>query len=337
MNPLVSVIVPVYNAVDYIEKMMDSVLTQTYDNYEVLLIVDGSTDGSYEICKKYASIDKRIILIYQPNQGICRSRNKGIRESKGKYILFVDHDDEISPKLIEKVVASAENDDVDLVKYGFTVFNISKKNICCNNSPIYNDILYDKNGLYNDYIYILKNEVNIYIWDALYRSDFIKKNSLYFDEKYQYGGEDIAFNISMIPYIKKMKLIHENLYYHYNRENQSTSLKYSDDIFKSKIWQLDEAQKIYEECFEGNKYPIYYAYFASKLIGGICTKGRYMDKIELSIKYLIIMKRHIKWNVIRKTYIKPGLSIKRKLVLILNALNMNRILSACFLFKYIKG
>ena len=72
------------------------------------------------------------------------------------------------------MVASAENDDVDLVKYGFTVFNISKKNICCNNSPIYNDILYDKNGLYNDYIYILKNEVNIYIWDALYRSDFIK-------------------------------------------------------------------------------------------------------------------------------------------------------------------
>ncbi|MCM1126509.1 MAG: glycosyltransferase [Lachnospiraceae bacterium] len=335
MKPLVSIIVPVYNAVKYVEKMICSILAQTYDNFELLLIIDGATDGSYEICKKYAASEIRIVMFNQANKGICAARNKGIVEARGKYILFVDHDDEISPTLIERAVVSIEETGADLVKFGFTICNTDKKNRCCKKVQIYRNITYDKEGLCNDYMYILNSEANVYIWDALYRSDFIKQNVLCFDEKYSNGGEDIAFNISMLPYIKKIGFISDNLYNHYNRDNQSTSLKFSENMFKAKIQMLDDVLKTYEVCFSDRKYPVYYAYFASKVIGSICSKGFCMDRTKLSIEYLAIAREHIEWDTIKKTIIKSELSYKRRIVLIMNVMGMNRMLSICFSVKQI--
>lgn len=101
MQPLVSVIVPVYNMEKYLARCLDSIVGQTYKNLEILLINDGSTDRSGEICRQYAQTDPRICLFEQENQGLSAARNTGLDHMRGQYIVFVDSDDYVSPYLVE--------------------------------------------------------------------------------------------------------------------------------------------------------------------------------------------------------------------------------------------
>ncbi len=103
-NPLVSLIVPVYNVEPYIKECLESILGQTYRNLEIILINDGSTDDSFSICKKYAESDERIRLISKENGGLASARNRGIREAKGDYIGFIDSDDRIHNKFVEALI-----------------------------------------------------------------------------------------------------------------------------------------------------------------------------------------------------------------------------------------
>ncbi len=105
-KPLISVIVPIFNAEDFLTKCLDSIITQTYENLEIILINDGSEDKSLKICQVYAELDKRIILISQKNQGNSVARNKGIELAKGEFITFIDADDFIDSKLIELLLNS---------------------------------------------------------------------------------------------------------------------------------------------------------------------------------------------------------------------------------------
>lgn len=100
-TPLISVILPVYNVESYLDRCMHSLLNQTYKNLEIIMIDDGSTDSSGEICDKYARIDGRVCVIHQKNQGLSAARNKGIENSKGRYLTFVDSDDSVQTDMIE--------------------------------------------------------------------------------------------------------------------------------------------------------------------------------------------------------------------------------------------
>ena len=101
MKDLISVIVPVYNVKNYLEKCLDSIINQTYKNLEIILINDGSTDESLDICYMYEKKDKRIKVYNQENHGLSYTRNRGIELARGKYIGFVDSDDVISPFMYE--------------------------------------------------------------------------------------------------------------------------------------------------------------------------------------------------------------------------------------------
>ena len=96
-QPLVSIIVPIYNAQDHIARCVESIRRQTYRNLEILLLNDGSQDVSLEVCKMYANVDPRIVLIDKANSGVAATRNMGLREARGKYLQFVDADDTIQP------------------------------------------------------------------------------------------------------------------------------------------------------------------------------------------------------------------------------------------------
>ena len=98
---LISVIIPVYNVEQYLNRCVDSVINQTYKNLEIILIDDGSTDNSGKICDEYSQKDKRVKVIHQKNMGVSNSRNKGINIAKGKYITFVDSDDVLNCQYIE--------------------------------------------------------------------------------------------------------------------------------------------------------------------------------------------------------------------------------------------
>ena len=97
MNPKISIIVPIYNMEQYLERCVDSILSQTYKNFEVILVNDGSTDNSGNICDDYAKKDQRIKVIHKKNGGISSARNAGIKLSKGQWLLFIDRDDCVKP------------------------------------------------------------------------------------------------------------------------------------------------------------------------------------------------------------------------------------------------
>ena len=114
-QPLVSIIVPIYNAQDHIARCVESIRRQTYKNIEILLLNDGSQDVSLQVCEMYARVDDRIVLIDKANSGVAATRNLGLRQAKGKYLQFVDADDTIQPYATEMLVARAEESGADLV------------------------------------------------------------------------------------------------------------------------------------------------------------------------------------------------------------------------------
>ena len=114
-QPLVSIIVPIYNAQNHIARCVESIRRQTYRNLEILLLNDGSQDVSLEVCKMYANVDPRIVLIDKSNSGVAATRNMGLREARGKYLQFVDADDTIQPYATELLVQRAEESGADLV------------------------------------------------------------------------------------------------------------------------------------------------------------------------------------------------------------------------------
>ena len=123
-GPLVSIIVPVYNVEDYIETCILSITRQSYENLEIILVDDCSSDGSLDICKKIATFDKRIkLFVNKENSGVSYTRNKAISLSNGDYITFVDSDDYIAPDMIEKMLNVAVDSNADMVKSGFKEFN----------------------------------------------------------------------------------------------------------------------------------------------------------------------------------------------------------------------
>ena len=115
-DPLISVVMPVYNARQYVGKAIESVLQQSYSQLELILVDDGATDGSGDICDRYAKLDSRIIVIHQKNGGISSARNRALQAASGKYIAFCDHDDEMLPHCLEDAVLAMESKQADMVE-----------------------------------------------------------------------------------------------------------------------------------------------------------------------------------------------------------------------------
>lgn len=122
MNQLVTVIIPVYNVNEYIAGCLDSVLGQTHKNLEVIVVNDGSTDGSAETCDRYAASDSRIRVLHQDNQGVSAARNRALDRANGEYVLFVDGDDIASPALVATLLRAAYESGLDLVACRYSRF-----------------------------------------------------------------------------------------------------------------------------------------------------------------------------------------------------------------------
>ena len=121
---MISVIIPVYNVEDYLAECIDSVLGQSYTDYEIILVDDGATDSSGRMCDEYARKDSRIRVIHQENGGLSAARNTGLRAAWGKYIYFLDSDDYIAPSALEHLAALAEKEQADVVFFdGYTFFD----------------------------------------------------------------------------------------------------------------------------------------------------------------------------------------------------------------------
>ena len=191
-NELVSIIVPVYNVEKYIDQCLNNIVNQTYRNIEIIIINDGSTDNSYNICKKYASQDPRVILLSQENKGVSYARNKGILCSHGEYITFVDSDDYIELNYIECLINAIE-ENIDLVS------------ICFNSRNDYPP------GLITNQVQMAKLFTAFgYTWGKLIRRKCIKE---LFNVQLSFA-EDFIFYISLLKNLRSVLIINYNGYHY---------------------------------------------------------------------------------------------------------------------------
>ncbi|MBQ7759550.1 MAG: glycosyltransferase family 2 protein [Acidaminococcaceae bacterium] len=231
----VSIIVPVYNVELYLEKCILSLINQTYKNIEIILIDDGSTDKSGKICDEYCQRDNRIKVFHNKNNGVSHARNYGINNSCGDYIAFVDSDDYVDKKYVERLIGGIETEEYDLVvcRY-FTIDYVRRKTIEHN----INGTLTNK--FYDDYSKIV-NFIGGPVF-KIYKSSIIKHNKLNFPENMSYS-EDRVFNNKFFRYVNKYKFIDEALYYYSSRDNNSLSKIRNEKNYVSALYELYDLKK----------------------------------------------------------------------------------------------
>ena len=210
LNPLITIIVPVYNVEKYLEKCIKSVINQSYKNLQIILVDDGSTDKSGDICDYYARIDKRIQVIHKKNEGLSEARNVALNLVKGKYIGFVDSDDYIKITMYEDLLNSIIEYDADISICNFY-------NVINGKSIVKNDIT--KNKIYNK-VEILKEiildkDIQSYAWNKLYKSELFNEIRYPIGRKY----EDIGTTFYLLEKCNKVVVLGKPEYYYLNRED----------------------------------------------------------------------------------------------------------------------
>lgn len=202
MDEKISIIVPIYNAEKWLEKCVNSIIEQSYSDVEILLINDGSTDKSLEICKKFENIDNRIKVIDKKNEGVSKTRNLGIEKATGQYIKFVDSDDWLEKNTCEELIKIIKEEKTDLVICGL---NIYKNNKLLRTPHLEKRIIEIKKNI-KEFEYIYK--VFASPCNKLYRKDKITENfRLNLDI-----GEDLLFNIKYLENIEKISVTDKCLY-----------------------------------------------------------------------------------------------------------------------------
>lgn len=226
-NPVVSIIVPVYNTLPYLGTCMDSLLSQTLEDIEVICIDDGSTDGSSDLLDEYSSKDSRITVVHQENAGVSSARNAGLQLARGSFVLFVDSDDFIEPSACEKLSNVARRDNSDIVIFGGETFpSIAWIDQCMSSI----DATFHEGG-----VYALFNARGAYplMCNKLYRRTLLLKNGLFFETSLSLG-EDHAFQFCTFPHAKTVSSIRDHIYhYRCGRTGSALSISESQLLMKA--------------------------------------------------------------------------------------------------------
>lgn len=210
---MISVIIPIYNTEKYLDKCLSSVKNQTFTDFEVIMIDDGSTDGSANICKKFVAIDNRFKYFYKENGEVGSARNAGIEKAKGEYITFVDSDDYIDNDYLEALSAPLSDKKWDLVQCGMKIKNRERVSVLRLPNRELRDFQFAEAVLKRDfYIFLF-----ITATSKLYRREILIDNNIRFDEDITVS-EDCLFNTQILPVVKNVKHI-EYAGYNYIQEN----------------------------------------------------------------------------------------------------------------------
>ena len=288
--PKISIIVPVYNVEEYLENCITSILNQTFKDFELILINDGSTDNSLEICEHYKDIDDRICIIDKKNGGLSSARNAGLNIAKGEYIGFVDSDDYIHPQMYEILYNEIVKNNADVVLCNFKeVYNYDENLIC-----------YKKNAKEDVSIRLFSNIEALENIDSIDAVKFIVawnklyKSWIFNNLRYRNGiiHED-EFIIHRILYkCRKVIYIERQLYFYMQRDgsimqqaNKITKIDYL-------LALSDRVRFFYENGLENLQYKYEYIYLLNifKLYPELEKNQGYLKKIILRIDFLKLMK-----------------------------------------------
>ncbi|TCT14028.1 glycosyl transferase family 2 [Natranaerovirga pectinivora] len=292
MDKMISVIIPMYNTESYIEECIQSLMDQTYINFEVFIIDDGSTDKSFQIAADKIKSDKRFNLIKQDNMGASTARNKGIMMSKGFFLYFLDSDDYIHKTTFEKCMREFEEKKVDLVI--FDAICIVDKVYLNKKQEKYEEKMsnfYDRSSIpqfknvimVNDFLRISFLENKFRGNSVLYmiKRNIITKNNIMFNEKITYY-EDVLFLYKVIKHIKKVKYLSHKFYYRRLTGNSLMTSNKNIEIVNDVIQCIDLIRS--EGLNEINKMFIKYLSMVAYVFWNKCSN---VSKNDIKLTYYI--------------------------------------------------
>ena len=219
--PILSVIVPVYNVEKYLNECLESIINQTFTDMEIICINDGSTDCSLEILKKWATIDKRILVISQENKGLSATRNKGLKIASGKYIAFVDSDDKLSPEIYTQLFNYIKEKKLDAIGCSFQTFpNGHNKHF-----SFTTDTILTFQSLISSNQQLQTSNDLCFCWRYIIKKEILFSNHIYFNESVRFG-EDMIFITEALQACKSIYLTNDALYY-YRIDNNNSIMKVS--------------------------------------------------------------------------------------------------------------
>lgn len=244
-----TIVVPVYNVEKYLDRCIESILNQKFDDFEVILVDDGSTDKSSKICDNYRKKDDKIIVIHKKNEGLGFARNTGIDKARGNYILFVDSDDYIDLDLLENLYNEIERNNSDAVFYGHKRVNNKKSVISTFEQLPDKQIYLDKNEIKNKLLaeFILNKKIFISAWSLCIKLSLLKKNNILFPSEREFISEDIYFLVVLFNYLNIVSFAKKTYYYYCQNENSLTTTYKKDRYEKIKKFykKTDELLELY--------------------------------------------------------------------------------------------
>lgn len=287
----VSIIIPVYNSEEYLERCLQSVMTQTMTEIEIIIINDGSNDKSQQISNKCAKIDNRIKVINKKNEGVSAARNDGIKYSQGEYLLFVDSDDSIEKSLCEDCYSVAIKNNADTVKFSYfkecEKIDLPFDNCLVKSEKILRSITSER----------LNNEdciehINYSVWSYMFKADIIKKSNILFPNDIN-NGEDLVFLVKYLVKINDIYFMNKALY-HYTRNPFSITNRYMVNYFDNIIIVKNQIREIVKGAIEFNEDEINWGYVktAAKSIQNeyVDENKRFSSKYKYTIKMCNLME-----------------------------------------------
>lgn len=260
--PKVSIIVPVYNVEKYIERCLDSLVNQTLKDIEIIIVNDGSTDGSKEKIQEYINKYKNIVYLEKENGGLSSARNYGIPYAKGEYIGFVDSDDYVELTMYEKMYNKAIEEKSDMVECNFIWEYPNKKRE-------------DIGKIYSDKKEAIV-EARVVAWNKIIKKDIIEKTKITFPEGLRY--EDIEFFYKIVPYLNKISFVKETLVHYVQRGSSiaNTQNERTGEIFK--IWENVLNYYIENNIFNEYRSELEYSYTRILLCSSLKRITKVKDK-----------------------------------------------------------
>lgn len=304
MDDLISIIVPIYNTEKFLVKCIESIRHQTHRNLEIILINDGSTDRSLEICEHFKKLDERIVLIDKVNEGVSIARNKGISIAQGNYVGFVDSDDFIDEKFCEMLLKRMREDKSQLsVLTNCAIDPLKRKDILNRNDSIEG---------YEALEFLLYLSFPASLWACLYFKDGLK--GIYLNENIHYF-EDFEFNFKMLKSLNKVSLCSEDLY-NYTTNNESIN---AQDLNDKKLTCLNICDILDKAALTKKaikQLSFTRAYFYINVFMSLC-KSR---KIEA--RYYKTLRGEAR-RILLSSIISRIVPIKYKVVILFCAINVN--------------
>lgn len=314
-----SVVLPIYNVEKYLNRCLDSVINQTYENLEIILVDDGSPDNCPQICDEWAETDKRIKVVHKINAGLGEARNSGLDVATGDYICFFDSDDYIDKELFEELHNIIISEKPDLIEFGH--HNVDRNgNVVKTFVPKTDSVKFEGEAVMSKFLPELictdpktgiASDLLMSAWSCLYRRQLLVDCDFHFVSERKYISEDVYSLMELMPSVQKVRIV-QKAYYYYCENGQSLTHTYRPDrfeklvVFQQQLEQLCSSNLYSDEVRYRIKRPFLDNLLACMKSEVSCIREIGVKKIYLSISK--ICRNELVQEIVR---VVPGTSFSR--------------------------